>query len=202
MRPRQDRERGDPLGVAIGERPGDAAAPIMAGQMKAPVGIATGRDDRHRIVHQAVDVIARKIVRVGPRARRIAALARRDGAIAHVGQRSDLRAPAMHRFRKAVQQQHQRRSLVARGQRVEGEVRGDGDLGEGGHATSFNRNHSDENKARTGGDSRLFSLPGREAMAESVVTILALANDIRCTSIVASEQPPSSAAGMRGARQS
>jgi hypothetical protein len=39
----------------------------------------------------------------------------------------------MHRFRKAVQQQHQRRALLARHQRVEDEVWGDGDLFEMGH---------------------------------------------------------------------
>src|SRR6185437_880299 len=39
----------------------------------------------------------------------------------------------MHRFRKAVQQQHQRRAALTRHQRVEGEVRGDGDLFATGH---------------------------------------------------------------------
>ena len=124
MRPRQDGERGDALGIAVGQRPGDAAAPIMAGEMKARFAVTRGRDDRHRIVHQPVDVIARMIARIGPRAGRIAALARRHRAIAHVGQGGDLRVPAMHRFRKAVQQQHQRRAVLARDQRVEG--RGEG----------------------------------------------------------------------------
>ena len=61
MRPRQDGERGDPLRITIGQCPGDAAAPVMAREMEAPLGVARGRDDRHRVVHQAVDVIARMI---------------------------------------------------------------------------------------------------------------------------------------------
>ena len=121
MRPRQHGERCDPLRVSIGERPGDAAAPIMAGEMKAFVAVAQGRNDRHRVVHQAVDVIMRRVARVGPGAFRIAALTWRDGAMAHVGERAHLRTPAVHRFRKAVQQQHQRRAGLARDQRVEDE---------------------------------------------------------------------------------
>ena len=82
MRPRQHGERGQPLRIAIGQRPGDAAAPVVADEMKAAVAVAAGRDDRHRIVHQPVDVIIRGVAGVRPRARRIAALARRHRAIA------------------------------------------------------------------------------------------------------------------------
>ena len=133
MRPRQHGERSQPLRVAIGERPGDAAAPIVADQMKARVAVAAGRDDRHRVVHQAVDVIIGGVRDVGPRARRIAALARRHRAIARVRQRRHLRAPAMHRFRKAMQQQHQRRAGLAGGEGVEGQAGGKRDFFEMGH---------------------------------------------------------------------
>src|SRR5205814_8959702 len=81
MRPRQHGERCDPLRVSIGERPGDAAAPIMAGEMKAAVGMAAGGYDRHRVVHQAVDMIIGGVADVRPRAGRVTALARGDRAI-------------------------------------------------------------------------------------------------------------------------
>ncbi len=51
MRPRQDGERAQPLRKTIGQRPGNAAAPVMAGEMKAAVAVTGCRDDRHRIVH-------------------------------------------------------------------------------------------------------------------------------------------------------
>ena len=40
MRPRQDGERGQPLRKPIGERPGDAAAPVVADEMKAAFPVA------------------------------------------------------------------------------------------------------------------------------------------------------------------
>ena len=119
----------------VGQRPGDAAAPVVAGEMEAAVGITRGRHDRHRIFHQPIDEIIGGIVWIRPRARRVAALAWCHGAIAGRGQRFHLRVPAMHRFRKAVQQQHQRRVWLARDNGVEGEGGGDGDLRERGHAT-------------------------------------------------------------------
>ena len=128
MRARENGERRQPLMMAVGEAPGDAAAPVVADQMKTRIAIARGRHDRHRIVHQAVDQVMRKFARIRPRARRIAALARCYGAIAHVAEGGDLRAPAMHRFRKAVQQQDQRRAGRAGGDGIEGEMRRDGDL--------------------------------------------------------------------------
>jgi len=78
--------------------------------MKARTPITRRVHHRHGVVHQAVDQVMRKLARIGPGARRIAALARRNGAIAHVAEGCDLRAPAMHRFRKAVQQQGQWRA--------------------------------------------------------------------------------------------
>ena len=68
MRPRQYGERGQPLRIAVGQRPGDAAAPVVAGEMKARVAIAAAADDRHRIVHQAVDVIVGGYSRASGRA--------------------------------------------------------------------------------------------------------------------------------------
>jgi hypothetical protein len=40
MRPRQHGQRSDPVRIAVGEPPGDAAAPVVAGQMKAFVGMS------------------------------------------------------------------------------------------------------------------------------------------------------------------
>ena len=113
--------------MALREPLGDAAAPIMSNQVKARLAIARGRNDRHRVVHQVVG----KLAWIRSRARRIAALAWCYGAIAHIAEACDLRAPATHRFRKAVQQQHQRRTALAGRQRIEGKLRGDGDLFEG-----------------------------------------------------------------------
>src|SRR5258705_8930733 len=105
--------------------------------MKTLVAITKGCDDRPRIVHQAIDVIMRGIARIGPRACRIAALAWRDRAIAGITQRLDLRAPAMHRFGKAMQQQHQWRARRTGDEGVEGEVRGNPDCLEFGHGSDF-----------------------------------------------------------------
>jgi hypothetical protein len=128
MRPRENGERGQPLVVAVGDAPGDAAAPVVANEMKARFAIARGRYDRHGVVHQAVDQIVRKLTRIRPGARRITALARRNGAIAHVAEAGDLRTPTMHRFRKAVQQQDQRRPGRAGGDGIKDQMWRDGDL--------------------------------------------------------------------------
>src|SRR5437660_12356380 len=99
MRPRENGERSQPLVMAVCDAPRDAAAPVVANEMKARLAIARGRHDRHGVVHQAVDQIVRKLTRIRPRARRIATLARCNGAIAHVAEASELRAPAMQRSR-------------------------------------------------------------------------------------------------------
>src|SRR5260370_15481199 len=39
MRPRQDGERAQPLRKTIGQRPGNAAAPVMADEMKAALAV-------------------------------------------------------------------------------------------------------------------------------------------------------------------
>jgi hypothetical protein len=122
MRPRQHRERAQSLRKPIRQRPRDTAAPVVADEMKAVFAIARCGDDRHRIVHQALDMIVRGIADVRPRAGRITALTRRNGAIAGGGKRFYLRAPAIHGLRKAVQQQHQRCTGFARDERVEGET--------------------------------------------------------------------------------
>ena len=140
MRPRQHGERRQPLRESIRERPRDAAAPIMADEMEAAVAIAAGGDNRHRVVHQAVDVIVRGVAGGRARSRRIAALARRNRAIARGGEGGHLRAPAVHGFGEAVQQQDQRGVRSAGGEGVEGEAGDDGDLGEGGHRAIPNRN--------------------------------------------------------------
>jgi hypothetical protein len=111
----------------------------MADKVKTRVAIACGRDDRDRVIHQAVSQIVRKLAWIRPRAGRVTALARRNGAITHIAERRDLGAPAMHRFGKAVQQQHQRRAGLARDEGVEGEARGDGDLFLGRHAAILDR---------------------------------------------------------------
>ena len=64
-------------------------------------------------------MVVRRIARIRPRTRRIApALVRRDSAIAHIAEGAELHAPAIHRFRKAMQQQYQRRATFAGGEGV------------------------------------------------------------------------------------
>jgi hypothetical protein len=89
--------------------------------MKAAVAIAGRRDDRHRIVHQPLDMITGGVAGIRPRARQIAALARRNGAIARGCKGRHLRAPAMHGFGEAVEEQDQWRARFADGEGVEGQ---------------------------------------------------------------------------------
>ena len=136
MRPRQHRERRQPLREALGQRPGNAAAPVVPDEMEAAVAVAASGGDGHRVVHQAVDVIIGGVVWVGPRSGGIAALARSNRAITGGGEGGHLRAPAVHGFGEAVQQQHERRVRRAGGEGVEGEAGSYGDLrkvGHGGH---------------------------------------------------------------------
>jgi hypothetical protein len=69
MRPRQHGERGQPRWKPVGERPGDAAAPVVTDQMETAVAIARCGDDRHRVVHQPVDMVIRGVGGIRPRAR-------------------------------------------------------------------------------------------------------------------------------------
>ena len=104
MGARQHGKRGETARMAVGDAPGDAAAPIMPDQMKAAIGAAARGRDVHGVGKQVVELIVRAVARVGPRARRVAALARRHRAIAGGGQRRQLCAPHVERFRKAMQQ--------------------------------------------------------------------------------------------------
>ena len=88
--------------------PRHLSAPVVADQMEAPAVVARRRRDLDGVVDQLVEGVVRKIGRIGPRTRRIAALVGRHGAIARRGERGQRRAPAVSRFGKAVQQQHQR----------------------------------------------------------------------------------------------
>jgi hypothetical protein len=97
--------------------------------VKARLAITRCGHDRHRVVHQALDVVVGDVARIRPRARRIAALARRNGAIARRRKGGYLRAPAMHGFGEAVQEEDQWRAGIAGGEGVEGEGGGGGDLG-------------------------------------------------------------------------
>ena len=67
VRARQHRQRGETLRMAIRDQPGEAAAPIMADQMKAPLTMASGVGDVEGIADQPVDAIAVKVFRIGPR---------------------------------------------------------------------------------------------------------------------------------------
>src|SRR5580698_4790962 len=75
MRARQDGERSEAVRIAVGDTPGNAAAPIMADEMKAAVRVSACRRDGHGVGDQFVDLVVRDIGGVGPGVRRIAALA-------------------------------------------------------------------------------------------------------------------------------
>ena len=100
MRARQDGERGEPLRIPVGDAPRDAAAPVVADEMEALSG-QSRCCDLHRVIDQPVEDIVVGVRRIGPRARRIAALARRNRAIAGTRQRRDLRIPVMEATRQS-----------------------------------------------------------------------------------------------------
>jgi hypothetical protein len=57
MRARQEGQRAQSLGMAIGNDPGEAGAPIMADKMKAPAVMADSRDDVERVADQQLDAV-------------------------------------------------------------------------------------------------------------------------------------------------
>ena len=59
MRTRQHGQRGEALGITVGDAPGDAAAPVVADEMKARPA-AAGRGDRHGVVDQLVEFVIRR----------------------------------------------------------------------------------------------------------------------------------------------
>ena len=103
--------------------PRHLSAPIVADQVEALAVVARGRGDLEGVVHQLVEGVVGQLGRIGPRARRIAALVGRHGAIARRGERRQRRAPAVSRFGKAVQQQHERTAGRARNIRRECQAR-------------------------------------------------------------------------------
>jgi len=95
MRPRQHGQRRDPLGPAVGDDPGQAAAPIMADEMKPAVAVTHGLNDVERVANQLVDPVVVELGRVGPRADRIAPLVRRHSVAASRREGRDLIVPEM-----------------------------------------------------------------------------------------------------------
>jgi len=108
VRPRQDAQREQAIGMGGGDRPGDLTAPVDAGEMEARAGAGDGFGDFDHVGGQSVDRVVGEVGRVGTGARRIAALVGRDGAETGVGQGRELVSPGVARLRKAVQQQDQR----------------------------------------------------------------------------------------------
>jgi hypothetical protein len=80
----------------------------VADEMEAPRATGSRRvGDLERVAHQVVDAAGGEIARgIRARAGRVAALIRRDGALARRCERRHLRAPGVSRLREAVQQQH------------------------------------------------------------------------------------------------
>src|SRR3954466_6419316 len=111
MRSRQDGERGEPLGVFVADAPRDAAAPIVADEMKARQ--PKSQRNPHRVINQLVEDVVIGVRGSRPRTRRIAPLTGSNRAIAGACERRDLVVPVMERLGKAMQQQHGRALLGA-----------------------------------------------------------------------------------------
>ena len=116
MRRRQDGQRCEPIRVVARIGPGDGAAPVMADEMKP--GIAGKRlREAFDIGEEMADRIISHFGR--PRARRIAALVDRHGAKPGRGDwRHDVE-PAIGKRRPSVEEEHERRGVVAAGDGVE-----------------------------------------------------------------------------------
>jgi hypothetical protein len=136
VRARQHGERGEPFGIAVRHTPRDAAAPVVPDQMKAPPAGAARLHDRNYVGDQSIEVIVRGLTRIGPRGRRIAALARRNRAETGLRQRRELPAPRVQRLGKAVQQDDERAVRRPRDQCIEHEARSL-DPAQRRHAPSF-----------------------------------------------------------------
>ena len=74
-------QRRDPLRPAIGNDPGEAAAPIMADQVEPPAAVADARDDVVGIADQFVDPVFIETGRVRTRTGGVAALVGGHGKI-------------------------------------------------------------------------------------------------------------------------
>ncbi len=102
-----------------GDRPGDLAAPVDAGEMETHAGAATGLGDFDDVGDEPVDGVIGGVGRIGPGTRRIAALVRRDGAKTGVGEGCELVGPGVAGLRKAVEEQASGPSAGARDPGIE-----------------------------------------------------------------------------------
>jgi hypothetical protein len=147
MGSRQHGERRDPLRPAIGDDPGEAAAPIMADQMEPPAAVADASDDVLGIADQFVDPVVIEIGRVGTRAGGVAALVGGHGKVSRRGQHRDLVVPEIARYTEAVQHQHKRRRRITADGAVEYQA------GSGFNLTRLDHGrHQDFHRSERGGD--------------------------------------------------
>jgi hypothetical protein len=100
----------------------------MPDEMKSATAIAARAGDVHGVRNQQIEMVVHGIDAIRPGAGGIAALARRDGAIARGRERGELAAPHVEGFCEAVQQQHERRVLGPIAPRIENESRSGLDL--------------------------------------------------------------------------
>lgn len=108
----------------------------MPDEMEAAICVAARRRDIRRVLDQPVEVKVHRVGRVRSCGRRIAALARRNGAVSGLRERHDLPVPSVEGFGKTVQQQHERAIFRSVDQRVEHKSRRGRDLAQlrHGHA--------------------------------------------------------------------
>jgi len=104
-------------------------------EVETLAGISGCRRDLDRIGDHFFIGVVFELGRIGPRARRIAALIGRDGAVARRRQPRQRAAPAVPRFGKAMQQQHEVTASRARDIRGECEARLGLEFGGFGHTS-------------------------------------------------------------------
>jgi hypothetical protein len=107
MRARENRERNDPLGIAMRGGPAHVPAPIVADEVQGLCAVPLLRGEIQHVADQAVHRVRVEIGGIGPHARRVAALIGRDGAIASGTERGDLLAPRVPRLWEAMEQEYQ-----------------------------------------------------------------------------------------------
>ena len=107
---RQHRQRSQPFRVAVGDGPGDGAAPVVADEVERGAGGARVGDGDD-VLDEAIEVVGGTVGRVGPRTGGVPALVDGHGVVPGRHQRRQLCPPRVPALREAVEQQHERTAV-------------------------------------------------------------------------------------------
>ena len=108
--------------MLVGDVPGEAAAPVVTGQMEAGRVFSEIGGNGKRVGDQQVDAVFRVVGRIGARLRRVAALVGCDGSVARVAKSFHLRVPEKAGDAEAVQHEDQGAVFGAGNGDVEGQA--------------------------------------------------------------------------------